>query len=263
VTDNGPPLLIERRNANVILTLNRPDRLNAVSREMYAAIVTSLEEMSKDKAVRALILTGAGRAFCAGADLKAHQRSPLNEEEKRVYASLAQEANRHIQHCSKPIIAAVNGPAIGAGLELALSCDFIIVADEAKLRFPEVALGTFVGGGCIYTLVRRVGFAKAKELLLLGNFCYGSEAMAIGLANKSVSASLVMEEAMNVAQRLTEMAPVSMALAKDLLNRSSHLDADTAMKLEVEALLKCMATKDWREGVQAFAEKRKPNFSGE
>jgi enoyl-CoA hydratase len=139
----------------------------------------------------------------------------------------------------------------------------VIVASEAKLRFPEISLGTFVGGGTIYTLPRRVGLAAAKELILLGEFFTGADAAAMGLANRAVPAADVLPTALDMAARLAAKAPVSMAFAKRLLNRAHHLDPETAMDLEAEALIACMQTKDWKEGIEAFAEKREPRFIGE
>lgn len=256
-------LLVEKREGIAILTFNRPDRLNAVSQAMYAAIDVAFDALSKDTSVRAVVLTGAGRAFCVGADLKAHHSREMTDAERRAYVQSGQQAARLIQNCDRPVIAAVNGHAIGAGLEMALSSDYVIAANEAKMRFPEIALGTFVGGGAIYTLTQRVGLAKAKELVLLGEFFSGAAAAAMGLANRAVPAAEVLPTALEVAARLAAKAPVSMAFAKRLLNRAPHLDPETAMDLEAEALIACMKTKDWREGIEAFAEKREPRFSGE
>jgi len=146
---------------------------------------------------------------------------------------------------------------------MALSSDFVIVAHEAKLRFPVISLGTFIGGGTIYTLAQRVGLAKAKELIMLGEFFTGAEAAIMGLANKAVPAADVLPTALDTAARLAAKAPISMAFAKRLLNRAQHLDPETAIDLEAEALITCMRTRDWKEGIQAFAEKREPRFTGE
>lgn len=257
------PLLYEKREAIAILTFNRPDRLNAVNQAMYLAMDAAFNDLSRDKSVRVVVLTGAGRAFCVGADLKAHGSRQMTEAERRTYVRSGQQACHAIQNCDKPVVAAVNGHAIGAGLEMALSSDLVIVATEAKLRFPEISLGTFVGGGTIYTLVRRVGLTKAKELIMLGEFFTGAEAVTLGLANRAVPAADVLPTALDVAARLAAKAPISMALAKRLLNRAQHLDPETAMDLEAEALMTCMRTSDWKEGIQAFAEKREPHFIGQ
>jgi enoyl-CoA hydratase len=256
-------LIVERSGALVTLTLNRPDRLNAVSLSLYQALIHSLHQVEQDAAVRAVVLTGAGRAFCVGADLKAHDEAEPSLHEKRVYVRTAQRAHRRMQRLSRPIVAAVNGHAIGAGLELALSSDFVIVAESARLRFPEIAIGTFVGGGTVYTLPRRVGLLRAKELLLLGEFFTARDAVSWGIANRAVPAEQVLPVALELADRLAHRAPRSLAHARRLLNQAVHMDTRRALRLEASALLDCMQSGDWKEGLRAFHEKRDPEFTGE
>lgn len=246
-----------------IAQLHRPERMNAVSLPLYQALEKALRSIADDRSVRAAVLTGSGRAFCVGADLQAHGSAELSAEQRQAYVAAAQRVNRRIQTLPKPIVAAVNGHAIGAGLELALSCDVIVVAADAKLRLPELSLGTFVGGGVMYTLAQRVGVAKARELIMLGEFVLGDDAAAMGLANRSVPAEETLDTSKQIAVALAAKAPISMALAKELLDKAQHLDPDRVLELETEALLKCMGTHDWREGVQAFKEKREPDFSGD
>jgi enoyl-CoA hydratase len=198
-----------------------------------------------------------------GADLKAHGRGRLSEADRREYVEAAQRANRLLQTFHRPTIAAVNGHAIGAGLEIALSCDFMIVAREAKLRFPEVSLGTFVGGGITCTLPRRVGLATARELILLCPMLSGEDACRIGLANRCVPGNRVLDEALEMAETLARMAPISMQYARALLNEAWLADTAAAMDREAEALTECMGTHDWLEGIRAFEEKREPRFRGE
>ncbi len=259
----GPSLVVERSGAIATLRLNRPDRLNAVSHAVYSALTESLETMAEDAEVRAIIVTGTGRAFCAGADLVAHGEDDPGPEVRRAYVEAGQRANRLLQTIRKPVVAAVNGHAIGAGIELALSCDLIVVAREAKLRLPELALGTFVGGGTTYTLPHRVGATKARELILLGDFFSGEEALAIGLANRAVPASEVVEVAGQLATELGKCAPRSFAHAKRLLDQARQADPDAMLAAEADALLDCMGTRGWREGIDAFHDKRDPDFTGE
>lgn len=258
-----PPVLSDIDGAVLSLMLNRPDRLNAVNRALYETLTSTVEAAAADDRVRCIILTGSGRAFSAGADLKAHADTPPTANERKRYARAAQRANRALQQCAKPVVAAVNGAAVGAGLELALSCDFIVVADDAKLRLPELALGTFFGGGVAHTLPQRVGLARARELLFLGDFVAGERAAEIGLADFAVAADRVAVAARELATRLAERAPIPMRLAKRLLGRAPRLSRRTLMREEAAALAECMGTRDWAEGVTAFREKRAPRYTGE
>lgn len=247
----------------LVLTLNRPERLNAVSLPMYAALLAELAAVEEDREVRCVVLTGAGRAFCVGADLKAHGEGPPTGEERRRYVHTAQRVNHRIQTGPKPVIAAVNGHAIGGGLELALSSDFMVVAEEAKLRFPEISLGTFVGGGTVYTLAERVGTLKARELVYLGDFFVGREAVDMGVAYRAVPTDEVLPAAMALAGRLAEKAPIPLAWAKRLIGPAGTMPRRRALRLEARALERIFGTRDWKEGVDAFHEKRTPRYTGE
>jgi enoyl-CoA hydratase len=262
VVQEERPILEERSGTAAVLRLNRPERLNAVSAAMYERLLERIRELEGDDAVRCLVLIGTGRAFCVGADLQAHGSGEPTLAERRAYIRLGQRANRALQRSRKPVIAAVNGHAIGAGLEMALSSDLMVVAADAKLRFPELHLGTFIGGGTSYTLPQRVGTTRAKELLLLGEFFSGADAAGMGLANRSVPADEVLATALKLAERVGAAAPRSVALAKQVLGRASHLRASRTLREEGEALLACMQTADWREGIEAFREKRVPQFTG-
>ena len=259
----GSEVLASRDGALLILTLNRPHRLNAVNAALYAALLRELERARDDSRVRCVVLTGAGRAFCSGADLKAHRDREPTPEERRAYLALGQRANRLLQTIPKPIVAAVNGHAIGAGLELALSADLAIVADDAKLRLPEIALGTFVGGGTVYTLAERVGVLKARELIYLGDFFSGSEAAALGVLNRAAPADEVLVEALKLARRLARRAPIPLAAAKRLIGPAAALTREEALQRERVVLEEIFGTADWREGIAAFHEKRRPDYRGE
>ncbi|MDT8340645.1 MAG: enoyl-CoA hydratase-related protein [Longimicrobiales bacterium] len=256
------PVLARREGAVLVLTLNRPERLNAVSLPLYRALERELRAAADAPDVRAVVLTGAGRAFCVGADLKAHGQAPPTGEERREYVRTAQRVNRRIQEGPVPVVASVNGHAIGAGLELALSADFLLVAHDAKLRLPEVSLGTFVGGGVVYTLPERVGALKARELLYFGDFFLGRDAETMGLANRALPPEEVLPTALAWAGRLAEQAPLSLAAAKRLVGPAGSMARRKALAREGEALLEIFGSRDWAEGVQAFNERRPPRFTG-
>jgi len=253
-----------------VLRLNRPERMNAVVEEMYLDLQEGLEKAGADQEMRAVILTGSERvkdgvtkpAFSAGADLKKHATGERSREQKRGYIELAHETTRRIHAFPKPVIAAVNGPARGAGAELAVACDLILMANEATLAFPETGLGTFVGGGVTHHLPRIVGLMRAKELIYTGRVVDGPAAVRMGLALGSYPLESLHDEAVALATELAAKAPLSLGLAKEHLHRSWGRDLETVLGLEAEAILACMETEDWHEGVKAFAEKRRPKYRG-
>ncbi len=253
-----------------IIRLNRPERMNAVIEEMYLEIQDVLERVRFDGSIRALILTGSvlkrgdveKQAFCAGADLKKHAGGERTHAQKREYILLAHETTKRIYEFPKPIIAAVNGPARGAGSEMAMNCDFVFMAKEANIAFPETGLGTFVGGGVTYHLPRIVGLPRAKELVYSGRIVDGKTAVELGLALRCYQIEELLKETKTFARALAERAPVSMDLAKKRLQQSPALDIETVVHLEAEAILTCMDTEDWHEGIRSFNEKRKPEYKG-
>ena len=249
------PILVEREDGVVTLILNRPDRLNAVNRTLYERLVSALDELEADDAVRAIVLTGAGRAFCSGADLKEHGGGDSRTDRER-YVELGQSAHRRLQTIPKPVVAAVNGAAVGAGVELALACDLIVVADDAKIRFPEVTIGTVIGGGATFTLAERGGASRARELLYLGEFIDGARAAEIGLANRAVPAADVLPIAIGWARKLADRSTGAIGHVKRLLDGARASDADDALAAEAEALLACMESEEWDAGKRAFDEGR-------
>ena len=238
-------------------------KLNALTPSMLAQLEVFAAQLEQERTVRTVLLRGEGRAFCVGADLKSHGESPPTGEERREYVETAQRVNRRIQTGPIPVVAAVNGHAIGGGLEMALSADFLLVAAEAKLRFPEVSLGTFVGGGVVYTLPERVGALKARELLYFGDIFLGRDAAEMGLANRALPGEEVLPTAMAWAGRLADQAPRSLAAAKRLVGPAGTMSRKKALAREGEALLEIFGTRDWAEGVRAFNEKRPPRYTGE
>ena len=242
------------------IRFNHPERLNAVDETVVADLNAALDSVEKDKDVRVVILSGEGRAFCAGANYKRHVRGDRTMYEKREYVRQLLDTCRHLYRFPKPIIAAVQGYSVGVGAEMCLNCDFIVMAENAELGFPEVAISTFVGGGVTKTLARLVGLSKAREMIMLSDRITGKQAVEFGLAARCVPEASLRDETLAFARRLAEPAPVSVSLAKQLIN--SECDYDDLLSLEREAILTCMMTEDWHEGVKAFAEKRTPVFKG-
>jgi len=264
-------IIYEKDGPVAVIRLNRPERMNAVIEEMYLDLGRALDEVGGDRSVRALVITGSEhrkggvvkQAFCAGADLAKHASGDRTHAEKRAYILLAHETTLRIHELPKPVIAAVNGPARGAGAEMALACDMVLMSEEATVAFTETGLGTFVGGGSTRHLPRLVGVSRAKELVYTGRVVTGAEAAAIGLALRCFPADRLLDEALALARTIAERAPISMAFAKKRLQQPDSLDLATVLDLEAEAILSCMDTEDWHEGIRSFEEKRKPVFRGE
>lgn len=267
---NFSAITFEVKENTGIIRLNRPERMNAVNEAMYKEIREVLESTISKNDVRVLIITGSvlrkgdvvKQAFCAGADLKEHSAGKRDKSQKRAYIELAHETTRRIYEYPKPVIAAINGAARGAGVEMALNCDFILMAHDATLAFTETSLGTFVGGGVTSHLPAIVGIAKAKELVYTGKVVDGKEAFKMGIALASIPVEQLFTHAVAFAKELSEKAPYSLNLAKKRLQNARLLDIKTVLKHETEAILSCMETEDWHEGIKAFMEKRKPIYKG-
>ena len=261
-------ILTAQVGSTEVVTLNRPERLNAVDEELYRCLLDVLERADADPDVRAVILTGAGRAFCVGADLKAHRSGARGEAERAEYVALGQQVCAQVQTMDTPVIAAVHGYALGAGAELAVSADFLVMSDTAQIGFPEVSIGTFVGGAITHRLPRLVGLRRATELLFLGERLTGTRAVEWGLAHSAVTDGAILAQpqtrcltaAHELARSLGTKAPISLALMKASLRQTGTCEA--ALAAEAAALLEVMKTDDWAEGVAAFAQRRPPVFTG-
>ncbi len=244
------------------IRFNRPHRLNAVVEQFYNELITALHRAEADSDVRAVLLTGEGRAFCVGADMKEHGAGERTQYQRRQYLQLGNDACEAIFRLKKPVVAAINGYALGAGAEMACSCDFVLMAEGAQIGFPEVSIGTCVGGGVTQFLPRLVGLAKARELIFTGQRIDGTEAERIGLVTRAVADEELENAAADFIATLATKAPISMALVKKLLNNASHTDLDAQLQCELDGVFMCTTTADWQEGVDAFAEKRSPDFRG-
>ncbi len=254
-------VLFTRQGSVAEIRLNRPHRLNAVVEQLYLDVLAALDTAEADPDVHVVVLTGEGRAFCVGADLKEHSRGERTPYERRRYLVLANDVCQRIYEFPKPVIAAVNGYAAGAGAEMSISSDFIVMKASAQLWLPEISIGTHVGGGVTEILPRLVGLTKARELIFTGKKIDGTEAHAIGLATRVLSDDAFDDGVREFAELIGSKAPVSMRHAKENLNAGGR-DYKSRLTTELDALLECMMTEDWQEGVDAFAEKRNPVFKG-
>lgn len=244
------------------IRFNRPHRLNAVVELLYEEVLEALAAAEAANEVRVIVLTGEGRAFCVGADMKEHGRGERTPWERREYLLRGNEVCRAIFRSRKPVIAAVNGYAMGAGAEMAISADFIVMQDDAQLALPEVSIGTHVGGAVTSILPRLVGMAKAREMIFLGKRVTGVEAERIGLAMACPGKEEFPGVVRALASKLAALAPISVGFAKEHLNLGHDRDYETLMSTEIEACFACTLTRDWQEGVAAFAERRTPVFEG-
>jgi len=246
------------------ITLNRPDQLNAVSRRTLEEIERALKEFRRDPAVRAVILTGAGeRAFCAGADLKGGIFTPETDSIRGAkLARLGQDFMEMLEMYEKPVIAAVNGLAVGGGCEIALACDLIVASEKAQFGQTEVNVGLIPGWGGTQRLPRLVGRNKAKELIFTGDRITATEAERIGMVNRVVPPAKLQESALELAKKLTSKSPIMLRLAKQAINRGLGMDLKSGLAEEVKAFRVCFTTQDFREGLTAFLEKRQPKFEG-
>lgn len=254
-------LLTERKDGTLIVTINRPDKLNALNKDVIAELGLVLEEVYNNEEIKSAIITGVGtKAFVAGADIS--EFTSLGATEGAALARRGQDLvfNR-IENCPKPIVAAVNGFALGGGCELAMACHFRLASDNAKFGQPEVNLGLIPGYGGTQRLVHLVGKGKAMELLLTGNMVGASEALQIGLANHVTSSEDLLPKALEILQVIHMKAPLAVAACISLANQACYAPT-TGLEYEVAAFGKLFDTADAKEGVNAFLEKRKPSFQG-
>lgn len=244
-----------------ILVINRPKALNALNIETLKEIQMGIEEVKGRPEIKALILTGSGqKAFVAGADI-AEMRG-MSSLEAHAFSELGHRTLKMIQGLDRPVIAAVNGFALGGGTEIALACDFIYASENAKLGLPEVTLGIFPGFGGTQRLPRLVGKGRAKELIMTGKMISAQEALEMGIVNRVLPQASLMEETKKVAVQISGNGPVGVRLAKMLIDEGFNMDLSTACSLESYAFSLGFATEDQKEGMTAFLEKRKPNYKG-
>ena len=248
----------------VTITLDRSDKMNALVGHMRRDLAEALEEAGSERAVRVVVITGAGRAFCAGGDL-AYAAELIERDDVEEFARLLGAARRvvtAIRQMTKPVVASINGPASGAGCNLALACDLRIASANASFTQSFVKIGFHPDWGGTYFLPRLVSANKACELFFLGDPVDAPEALRLGLVNWVVPESELEAETRKLAERLRDAPPTSIAAAKQAVYLSSHEDLETMLRYEVEAQIRCFESRDGKEGVRAFLEKRAPRFTG-
>jgi len=254
-------IILERKDGIATLTLNRPEKLNALNRKMAEELESAVVEIVKDRDVRALVITGAGRAFCSGADVGdlAQAAAPI---ETRYWTQMAHRLILSLTDLEKPVIAKVNGVAVGFGCSLALSADIIIASENAQFSLIFSRIGLIPDGGSLFHLPRLVGPAKAKELIFTAKMVDAKEAERIGLINKAVPADELDNEVNTLAKQLAEGPTVAFGIAKKIINKGLSMDLNSVLECEAFGQTIAGTTEDAQEGVIAFLEKRKPKFKG-
>lgn len=257
---NYQTILVEKRGAVAVLTINRPDKLNALNSQVHAEGVAALDELKKDDAVRVLVIAGAGeKSFIAGADISEfagktpfEQRSGFNQ--RTLFNSL--------DSFPKPVIAMINGFALGGGCELALACDIRLASEKARFGQPEINLGIIPGGGGTQRLTRLVGEGKSMEMILSGEMIDAQTARDLGLVNHVYAPEELEAKTFEMANKIAEKSPIALQMAKEAVKLASRSNLDEGLRREVDLFAVCFSTEDKEEGVAAFLEKRKPVFKG-
>jgi enoyl-CoA hydratase len=251
-------ILTETRGRVGLITLNRPQALNALNAKLMSEVVEALGKYEADDAIGAIVITGSDKAFAAGADIKEMSSKSYIDAYKQNFIGTWD----NVAHVRKPTIAAVAGFALGGGCELAMMCDFIIAADTAKFGQPEIKLGVMPGAGGTQRLARYVGKAKAMDLCLTGRMMDAAEAERCGLVARIVPAAQLMDEAMKAAAMIADMSVTATMMTKESVNRAFETTLTEGIRFERRVFHAMFATSDQKEGMAAFVEKRKPNFKG-
>ncbi|MDA1279014.1 MAG: enoyl-CoA hydratase [Chloroflexi bacterium] len=260
-----------RDSGYTTIILNRPDRLNSLSNELLQTLATTLDSVAHDDSVRAVIVTGAGRAFCAGADTAEmaggtsegpHKPGPGGPEALRRGFQLAQKVILGIYEMEKPVIAAVNGPAVGAGFDLACACDIRIASQAARFMAAYVHVGLFPGYGGTWLYPRLLGSAKAAELMYVGEYLEVEEAERLGFVNRVTTAESLLETAEAMARKIASGPPVAIRLAKTMMRRGMSMDLETSLEMSAAVEAITLSSGDHLEGMDALRQKRRPVFKG-
>jgi enoyl-CoA hydratase len=253
--------LLDQTDDIAILALNQPQVMNSFSMEVQNEFMVVLDDLEKNESIHGLIITGAGKAFAAGADIK--QMSRMNATDAIAFSKLGNTVFNRIEKLKMITVAAINGAALGGGCELALVCDYRIAAAEAKIGQPEINLGIIPGWGSCRRLAHLVGMPAARDLIFSGKVITCEEALQIKLVDQVVAPDVLIETAMNLLQKLLRNSPLILQYAKEVLQAGSTLSPEQAESKENELFCLCFESQDQKEGMNAFLEKRKPNFKGE
>jgi enoyl-CoA hydratase len=255
-------IIKERRNGVAIVRLNRPEKLNALSRETVATLSETFESFEKDGELRAVILIGAGdRAFSAGTDLS--ELIHVKADEARTVADLGQQLCNQIEQSQVPVIAAINGVAAGGGCELALACHLRIATPNARFSLPETKLGIIPGYGGTQRMTRELGRARVLELILTSGTINAEDALRLGLVNRVVAASELLSTAEDLAREIAQLAPLAIRACLKAVIGGTELPLEEGLALEAKLFASLFATEDMREGTRAFLEKRRAVFKGQ
>lgn len=254
-------LLYKKTGSTAVIQLHRPEKKNSLNSNLRQEMQELLEEMARDATTRVVILTGGEEIFCAGADIGEVQEA-TSAEAAYKHAREFQLLFDQIEALPQPVIAAISGHALGGGFELALVCDFRIASESTRFGLPEIKIGAFPGGGGTQRLPRLIGAAKAKEIILTGDAITAKEALSLGLVMKVVPKERLLEEANTFAWRLASLPRLAMEASKMLINKSLEMDLLSGLELEARSFGTLAATHDLKEGILAFLEKRRPNFTG-
>lgn len=248
-------IIYEKSEMIATIKLNRPKVLNAMNKQLWIDLQAALDDAGNDSNIKVLIITGEGRAFSTGADLK--ESKTRSAEAYRDYLKELQEASRKIIRFEKPTIAAINGFALGSGYELALACDIRIAADDAQIGSPEARVNSSVTGGAMRLIQKLIGPGKAKELLFTAKNIDGKEAERIGLVNLSVSPEILMETARSIAKEIAQNSSFSLKMIKKGLNMADEVSMEALMEYEIEACLACVSTKEREASLKDFEERKR------
>ncbi|MBX8813832.1 enoyl-CoA hydratase [Pseudochrobactrum algeriensis] len=250
-------ILAETRGKTGLIRLNRPQALNALNTQLITELTDALQAFDRDDAIGAIVLTGSEKAFAAGADIKEMQNLSFSDAYGQDFLSDWEGINA----IRKPVIAAVSGYTLGGGCELAMMCDFIIAADNAKFGQPEITLGIIPGMGGTQRLARFVGKAKAMDMVLTGRMMDAAEAERCGLVSRVVAPEVLLDEALKAAERIAAFSRLSVMMAKESVNRAFETTLQEGLKYERRSFHALFATEDQKEGMSAFVDKRSPSFS--